>query len=312
MGVEHGESPRLEDAAAPISRVVAVINPVSGAGLDRQAAATRTALVRDGLARRGLTGTIYVTERAGHARELASAAAADGADLVVVWGGDGTVNEVGSALVGSSTAFGLIPAGSGNGLAASLCVPRDPVQALERVLSTPPRAVDVGFLDERPFFNIAGIGLDAHIADRFNLRVRGRRGKWPYVMIGIREGWHYKAQEYDVELDDQHRRVRALFIAFANGRDYGMGACIAPGAELDDGLLEATIVEDRPALARFLDARHIAMRSIGRAPRVQITQVRSATVATDGRLQYHVDGEPGVASGRVVIRILPGALWVRA
>jgi diacylglycerol kinase family enzyme len=91
-----------------------------------------------------------------------------------------------------------------------------------------------------------------------------------------------------------------------------MGACISPGAELDDGLLEATIVEDRSALARFVDARHLALRSIGRAPRVQVRQVRSAAVTTDGRMQYHVDGEPGVASGRVTIRILPGALQVRA
>ena len=168
-----------------------------------------------------------------------------GADLVVVWGGDGTVNEVGSALVGSTTALGLVPAGSGNGLAASLGVPREPVAALDRIFSTPPRAVDVGFLADRPFFNVAGIGLDAHIADLFNLRARGRRGKWPYVMIGVREGCRYKAQEYDVELDGAHRRVSALLIAFANGREYGMGACISPGAELDDGLLEATIVEDR-------------------------------------------------------------------
>ena len=242
-----------------------MINPRSGAGLDSRAAVTRTALVRDVLARRGLDGAIHVTERGGHARELAAAAVSSGADLVVVWGGDGTVNEVGSALVGSSTALGLVPAGSGNGLAASLCVPHEPNAALDRIFSTPPRAVDVGFLADRPFFNVAGIGLDAHIADLFNLRERGRRGKWPYVMIGVREGCRYKAQEYDVELDGARRRVSALLIAFANGREYGMGACISPGAELDDGLLEATIVEDRSVLARFVDARHLALKSIARA-----------------------------------------------
>jgi diacylglycerol kinase (ATP) len=312
MRLEHGENPARDASAAVISRVVAVINPMSGAGLDLRSAVTRTALVREALERRGLDGTVHVTEGAGHARELSKAAVAGGADLVIVWGGDGTVNEVGSALVGSRTALGLVPAGSGNGLAASLCVPRDPAAALQRLFSAPPRAVDVGFLAERPFFNIAGIGLDAHIAERFNLRARGRRGKWPYIVIGVREGWRYRARHYEVELDGRQRRVAALLIAFANGREYGMGACISPGAELDDGLLEATIVEDRPALARFVDARHLAMRSIQRAPRVQIDQVRSATVSTDGPLQYHVDGEPGTAAGRVAIRILPGALQVRA
>jgi len=312
MGVEHGENRGIEGAAAAFSRVVAVINPMSGAGLNSQAAATRIALVQEGLARHGLTATIRVTERAGHARELATAAVSDGADLVIVWGGDGTVNEVGSALVSSSTALGLIPAGSGNGLAASLAVPRDPEAALRRLLSTPTRAVDVGYLDDRPFFNIAGIGLDAHIAQQFNLRKRGRRGKWPYITIGVSEGWRYQAQAYDVELDGSQRHVRALLIAFANGCEYGMGACISPGALLDDGLLEATIVEDRSALARFVDARHLALRSIVRAPRVQMGQVRSASVTTAGTLQYHVDGEPGTATGRIAIRILPGALLVRA
>ena len=312
MRLEHGESPSRGPSAASISRAVAVINPMSGAGLDHGAAAARTALVRDALARRGIAGTVHVTEHAGHARELAAAAVADGAELVIVWGGDGTVNEVGSALVGSNTALGLIPAGSGNGLAASLCVPRDPAAALERLLALPPRPVDVGFLAERAFFNIAGIGLDAHIAGHFNLRKRGRRGKWPYIAIGVREGWRYQAQPYEVELDGRPFRVVALLIAFANGREYGMGACISPGAELDDGLLEATIVQDRSALSRFVDARHLAMRTITRAAGVQVSQVRSAAVSTEGQLQYHVDGEPGTASGRVAIRILPAGLRVRA
>jgi diacylglycerol kinase (ATP) len=312
MALEHDENPVRTGVPSSISRVVAVINPRSGAGLDPQAAVTRTALVRDVFARHRLDGTIHVTERAGHGRELAADAVASGADLVVVWGGDGTVNEVGSALVGSRTALGLVPAGSGNGLAASLCVPREPVAALERIVSTSPRPVDVGFLADRPFFNIAGIGLDAHIADLFNLRERGRRGKWPYVMLGVREGCRYQAQEYDVELDGAQRRVSALLIAFANGREYGMGACISPGAELDDGLLEATIVEDRSVVARFIDARHLALRSISRARGVSVGQVRSATVASKGRLIYHLDGEPGSASGKVAIRIQPGALQVRA
>ena len=126
------------------------------------------------------------------------------------------------------------------------------------------------------------------------------------------EGWRYRALEYDIELDGSVRRVSALLIAFANGREYGMGACISPGAELDDGLLEATIVEDRPALARFVDARHLALRSIARATRVQVTQVRSATVVAAGRLQYHVDGEPGIAQGSIAVQIEPRALRVRA
>src|SRR4051812_5454666 len=106
-------------------RVVAIVNPISGAGMDPTAAERRVAMIRDELRRRDLRGSIHLTERSNHAWQLATQAAADRADLVIVWGGDGTVNEVGRGLMGTSTALGLIPAGSGNGLAAALAVPRD-------------------------------------------------------------------------------------------------------------------------------------------------------------------------------------------
>ena len=105
--------------------IVAIVNPMSGAGMDGTVAGLRVAMIRDELTGRGLEADIHLTERAGHARELARAAVADDADLVIVWGGDGTVNEVGSSLMGSETPLGLIPAGSGNGLAGGLGIPRD-------------------------------------------------------------------------------------------------------------------------------------------------------------------------------------------
>ena len=292
-------------------QISAIINPVSGAGLDSAAAGQRAALLADRLQHAGFRPAIHLTERAGHARELAAAAVDSHADLVIVWGGDGTLNEVGAALVNSSTALGLIPAGSGNGLAAALGTPRDPEQAIARILSVETTAIDVGLINNRAFFNIAGIGFDAHIARLFNERRREKGGKWPYIAIGVREGYGYRSQKYQLELDGTARRTRALLIAFANGREYGMGARISPNALLDDGWLEATVVEDRPFLARFLHARHLASGSVDRAPRVYAQQVRRAVVTTDGPIEYHVDGEPGVARDRVEVSILPGALKVR-
>ena len=294
-----------------IVRIAAIVNPVSGAGMDQHAATHRVAMLRDALARRQLSATIAVTARAGHARELAHAAVAAQSDLVIVWGGDGTVNEVGSALAGSTTALGLIPAGSGNGLAGGLGVPRDPHAALATALGERTLAVDVGMLDDRPFFNIAGIGFDAHIARLFNQRPRGRRGRVPYVVISVREGCRYAGREYSITLDGRTQRSRALLIAFANGREYGMGMQIAPGAKLDDGLLEACVVEDRSVLARFRDARHLALGSVHRAPRMVIQPIRTAVVETTGEIEYHLDGEPGVAHDRVIVTIRPRALMVK-
>ncbi len=313
MRPEHADAAVSSVPSPSIRRVAVVINPLSGAGMDRPAAVERTALVRDVFQRAGVACTIHVTERAGHARLLAAAAVTDAADLVIVWGGDGTVNEAGSALAGTPAALGIVPAGSGNGLAASLCIPRDPRAALARALGSPVRSVDAGMFDGRPFFNIAGVGVDARIAECFNGLGRGQRGRWPYIRLGLREARLYRARKYDVTLDGVTRRqVAALLIAFANGREYGMGACISPGALLDDGLLDATIVEDRPVLSRLIDARHLLTRSVPRAPGVTIAQVRTACVASDAPLQYHVDGEPGTATGRVDITIVPGALRVRA
>lgn len=294
-----------------IARIAAIVNPMSGAGMDPHAATHRVAMLRDAFASRQISATIDLTAQSGHARELARAAVAAHADLVIVWGGDGTINEVGSELVGSSTALGLIPAGSGNGLAGGLDLPRDPQAALATALSERTRAVDVGMFDDRPFFNIAGIGFDAHIARLFNQRPRGRRGRLPYVVIGAREGFRYVAKEYSITLDGQTRRSQALLIAFANGREYGMGMRIVPWAKLDDGLLDACVVEDRSVLARFHDARHLALGSMRLAPGAVTQPTKSAVVETEGEIEYHLDGEPGVARDRVTVTIRPGALMVK-
>ena len=292
-------------------KVVAIINPISGAGVDTHAAERRVALLEEAFARRRLQSEIFLTERAGHAKELATRAVRDAAPLVVVWGGDGTVNEAGTALLGSQTAMGLVPAGSGNGLAAALGRPHEPQAAIASALDGPVRAIDAGLFGGRPFFNIAGIGVDARIATLFNVRARGSRGKWPYIIIGIREGCRYCCEAYDIELDGEPRTVRALLIAFANGPEYGNGIRLSAQAKLDDGLLDATIVEDRAIVARFWHARHLARGTADRAPRVLSRQVRRAFVRCASVMEYHVDGEPGRMEGTVEVAVRPHALLVK-
>jgi YegS/Rv2252/BmrU family lipid kinase len=284
---------------------------MSGAGMDPTVAGRRVAFVRDELKRRQLDAAVHVTERARHATELASTAAAEQADLVIVWGGDGTLNEVGSVLAGSRTALGLIPAGSGNGFAAALGVPRDPAGALATALGDRVRPIDVGTLGDRRFLNVAGIGIDARIALLFNQRSRGSRGKWPYISIGVREGCRYRGREYVVRFGEEALSHRALLIAFANGSEYGMGARLAPRAQLDDGMLEAFVIEDRSIPARFWHARRLASGTVDKVPRVLARQTRSAIVESDDPIEYHVDGEPGIAHGRVEIGLLVGALRMK-
>lgn len=291
--------------------VIAIINPISGAGADTSVAARRAAMLRDAAQRRGIDLDIRLTERAGHARELATAAVASGATLVVAWGGDGTINEVGTALIGTEAALGVVPAGSGNGLAAALALPREPALAVAAAFDGAIRTIDAGLMAGRPFFNVAGVGFDAHVARLFNERAAGSRGRWPYVSIGVREGCRYAATEYRISLDGRARRVRALLIVFANGREFGMGARIAPQAQLDDGLLDATVIEDRSVLARFLDVPYLAFAMTHRARGVTVSQIRSAMIEADGPIAYHVDGEPAAAERRLEVGIVPAALRVK-
>lgn len=290
--------------------IAAIINPISGAGANQNAASDRVARLTNELERRGLHATIELTARAGHARELALKFADARVELLIVWGGDGTVNEAGAALVGTDTAIGLVPAGSGNGLAAALGTSRNPMDAIRRALDGRRRRIDAGIIAGRPFFNIAGIGVDAVIARRFNQRARGSRGPLPYFVIGVTEGCRYRGAEYDVDLDGESRTLKALLIAFANGQEYGVGARLSAGARLDDGLLNAVVVEDRSILARFWHARYLKAGTPERAPRVIARPVRHASIRRKGPIEFHVDGEMGTAEGEVEVSVRPGALWV--
>ena len=137
------------------------------------------------------------------------------------------------------------------------------------------------------------------------------RGGWPYIVIGVREGCRYCASDYDVTLDGESRKYRALLIVFANGREYGLGARIAPDARLDDGLLDALIVEDRNVMSRFWNARHLAKGTPQLSPMVTTRRVKKARIETPGAIEFHVDGEPGLAKDLVEVEILPSALTIR-
>ena len=292
--------------------VFAIVNPLSGAGANPLIAAERAALLTQRFAATGITGTVHLTERRGHAAELAQSAVALGARTVLAWGGDGTINEVGSVVAGTSSALGIVPAGSGNGFAAELGVPWDPPAAIDVVIHGRDRLVDAGEFNGRLFFNIAGIGFDAVVAEQFNLRgTLGNRGMGPYIRIGIRETFRYPGATYRVTLDGEEIVSNALVIAFANGREYGNRIRVAPQALVDDGRLEALVVENRGPLSRLWMCRHLAMGTPEKAARVRLRSIESARVETDGEILYHLDGEVGRARGAVDIRIRPRLLRVR-
>ena len=290
--------------------IVAIVNPLSGAGASAGTAASRLDLLTRQFADRGLAGAVHLTERPHHAGELARAAVAAGASKVIAWGGDGTINEVGTALAGTSVTLAVVPAGSGNGFANELGIPRPPIDAIRTALGEHARSIDAGEIDGRLFFNIAGIGFDASVAEQFNARGKGRRGLAPYVVLGLRASFRYRAARYRITLDDETFDTRALVVAFANGREYGNRIRLCPTARMDDGRLEAVIVPDCSPLARLWLGRHLALGTADRAPGLITRSIVAATIESDAPMTYHADGEIGRTDRAIAVRIRPAALKV--
>lgn len=292
--------------------VAVIINPIAGTGSRPEEARRRAEMAAALLERRRVQAELFVTERAGHARELAAAAVTRGATLVVAWGGDGTVNEVASALAFRDAALAILPAGSGNGLARELRVPMNLQRAFDAALDGADRPVDAGELDGRLFFNVAGIGLDAQIAHQFAATGLRRRGFSRYLEILARELFTFVPDDHTIVTEDTTTRCRALLVAIANARQYGNGATIAPTARIDDGKLDVVVVPYKAPITVLLQFPKLFRGCIADVPGVTLTRTASAEISSTRRTLYHVDGEPFVGSASLKARIHRHALRVRA
>jgi diacylglycerol kinase (ATP) len=293
-------------------RVTVIINPISGRQGRPGTAYHRAALAQQVLSAAAIEHEVRITERPGHAYTLAREAVARGASLIFAWGGDGTMNEVGRAVAFSNTALSLIPAGSGNGLARELRVPMQPEEAFTMALRASERTIDVGEINGHFFFNVAGVGFDAHVTWLFNNSPHGRRGMLPYVTIAARELLTYRSPKYTITADGETISSHALLIAVANSRQYGNGALIAPDACLDDGQLDMVLVQERAPLVTLWKARRLFNGTLTAAEGILLKRVTQVTIAAEEPLRFHVDGEPvAEQSPHLTIRIHPRALRIK-
>jgi len=287
-----------------------IINPVSGGARSGEARrrAELAASIRDG---HGNPGDVVVTERPGHARELAKAARARGASVVFAWGGDGTINEVATALAFGDLPLGIVPAGSGNGLALELGVDRNPARAIAHALCAEPRSIDVGELAGRLFVNIAGIGFDAHVASLFNRAGNVRRGFARYVSISGRALLTYKAGRYTITTGGTRIEVgRGVLVTIANSPQFGNGARIAPAARVDDGLLDLVVVDERSRPRTICGLPRLFNGTVERMRGCSVARIREATIQAEQPMIFHVDGEPVQGGTELRVRVHPGALRI--
>jgi YegS/Rv2252/BmrU family lipid kinase len=299
-------------------RALVVINPVAGPGHARRIGAS-VELAKSTFAAHGGHADVRVTAGPNDAERFARDGVAAAVDVVVAWGGDGTVNGAASAVAGTSVPLAIVPGGSGNGLARDLLVPFDPAQALTIAATGQVRTIDAGDLNGSLFFNVAGIGLDARIAGR--LATKGhRRGLMGYVLATVAELRSYRPGAYSITnvVGAEGRPVTgdlvnhpALFIALANSRQYGSGAQIAPQALLDDGVMEVVIVEPMSALQILRQLPALFGGRLKEGPGIVMLSASAIELSCAEPIAFHVDGEPRTAQNLVRMTTRRGAVMIK-
>lgn len=282
-----------------------IFNPRSGHNLRNPYLLRRT---REFIAEHGLDGTIVTTEGPRHATILAEGALARGCELVVAIGGDGTMNEVASALVGTGAALGLIPCGSGNGLGRHLGIPGPGRGAFQTLLKGEPRTIDTGLANGIPFFNAMGVGLDAEISHRFNRLTR--RGFSAYLRTTFKVFFGFRAQTYTIRSADGSVRTRAFIISITNSDQYGNDCFIAPGAQVDDGRLDVTVLKTLDVFNAVPLIVRLFTGSIDGSPSIRRMRGTEFTIERTAGGLLHTDGETHLAGPVISVSVRPNSLHV--
>lgn len=286
-------------------RFTFIINPAAGRG---RAARLWPRLERR-LRERGVDFQAFPTRRPGHAEELARAHAGSGA--VVAVGGDGTGREVAAGLIGSSTSFGLLPAGTGNDYCRSIGMGTDAAAALDRLLAASPRPVDAGLANGQTFINVAGIGLDAEVAAEVNRLPKYFGGTVPYVYALLKLLARFRPVPMRCVADGRTIEGKMLLIAIAIAPCYGGGMRIAPHAVIDDGRFDVVVAGDLGRLETLATFPRLYAGSHLSLPKVAWFRAREVAVDSAVPVAFHADGEP---LGRLPARFTcqPRALSVLA
>ena len=274
-----------------------IINPISGTHTKKQL----PQLIGEIIDAEKFTYDIRNTEYAGHAAEMARQCVADGVDIVVAIGGDGTVNEVARSVVHSKTALGIVPCGSGNGLARHLCIPLDVRKALELINRCDTEDFDYGVINGQPFFCTCGMGFDAFISLKF--AESGKRGPITYVENVLKEGLKYRPETYELIDESSTHRHKAFLIACANASQYGNNAYIAPGATMKDGLMDVIIMEPFDTLDAPQIAADLFMKTLGNNSKIKTFRTRSIKIHRDHPGAIHYDGDPMMTDRDVEVHI---------
>lgn len=287
-----------------MKRLLVIVNPISGRSSKK---AVVGAMVSH-LDMNKYDVTFRFTSHPGHATELAAEAVADGVDIVVAVGGDGTVNEVARALVGTDTALGIIPCGSGNGLARHLHIPMNVRKAVEILNEGHMTLIDSMTVNGIPCFCTAGVGYDAYVSEKY--AKEPTRGLSTYVRKAV-EGWFsYQPQQYIIETDNGTIQRTALAITCANANQWGNDFHVAPKASLTDGLIDVTIIHPIHLVNALKMPSQIFGYSFDKNPDVETFKTSGLTIRRAIMAPLHIDGESQRGTRDITIALRPASLGV--
>lgn len=286
-------------------KILYIINPKSGIGRKR-AIEKEIKLCTD---KSDVEFDIIYTKRRGHATEIARGVR-DEVDVVVAVGGDGTVNEVGTGIAQSTTALGIVPCGSGNGLARELDIPLRTSMAIEVVNECFTRDIDVLKVGNRLSLNVAGVGFDAYVSHLFaNKRTRG---PLQYMNLITKEYPKYNPLDYVLDVDGDIYKRTAFLISFANSSQWGNDIHIAPNALVDDGMMDVCIISEFPDTAVPSLLLSLLSQSIGSNKYDEMIRTRRVELLNSEPVMGHIDGEPTIFEPHTTIETMPKAIKVVA
>ncbi|HEV7232069.1 MAG TPA: diacylglycerol kinase family protein [Bacteroidia bacterium] len=286
-----------------MKKIAFIVNPKSGQHRSQDRARLIQSLVPE-----GLDYDILMWEKLEQKEELFKRALSGQYQIVAAAGGDGTVNTVAAALCGTDISLAIIPFGSGNGLARHLNIPMDTGKALQLLKTGRERKIDACEINQKLFFCTAGAGFDAHIGKLFaESRNRGMR---TYAQMIIRQIAAYKPLRYKLHIDGVVSEHEAFLITFANAAQYGGNAYIAPLANIEDGLIDISIIYPFPLLKGLLIAYRMFNKSLHHSHDVQLLRGKHIILERAEPGPVHYDGEPDTMGTRLEIKILPSRLKV--
>ncbi|MFV0471589.1 MAG: diacylglycerol/lipid kinase family protein [Paludibacteraceae bacterium] len=281
-----------------------IINPISGTSDNK----LLPSIIRQYLDLEQFEYEVFFTQKGGDATTIATQCVENKFDIVVSVGGDGTMNEIAKSLIHTDSALGIIPAGSGNGLARHLSIPINVEKAIKHLNNSEIINIDYGLVNKKPFFCTCGTGFDAYVSAEF--AKAQKRGMITYLEKMVSSYLNYKLQTYRLAGEGVSFENKAFLITFANASQWGNNVFIAPEASVQDGLLDVSVISNFPNIAIPGVLLQLFTKTIHRDLYVTTFRLKEITLFRESEGPFHLDGEPCDEGKELKIRIVPGGLKI--